>query len=62
MSFVLIPIMVIVVCVLAWSWWSGRVARNPVTSVDNFHRALAAMQPGHDTSAPAEASARRNDG
>lgn len=43
--YLLIPVMLAVAAALAWSWWSGRIGRDPVSSVDSFHRALDAMQP-----------------
>lgn len=45
MVYLLIPVMLGVSAVLAWSWWSGRIGRDPVSSIDSFHRALDAMQP-----------------
>lgn len=43
--YLLIPVMLAVAAALAWSWWSGRIGRDPASSVDSFHRALDAMQP-----------------
>lgn len=45
MVYLLIPVMLAVSAALAWSWWSGRIGRDPVSSIDSFHRALDAMQP-----------------
>lgn len=46
MVYVLVPLTVAVAAALAWIWWSGRDARDPVSSISRFHRALDAMQPG----------------
>lgn len=43
--YVLIPLMLVILVALGWTWWLGRVARDPVSSIDSFHRALEAMQP-----------------
>lgn len=45
MVYVLVPVMLVVAVALAWSWWLGHEARDPVSSVHSFHRALEAMQP-----------------
>ncbi|MBW3664673.1 MAG: hypothetical protein KY469_16360 [Actinobacteria bacterium] len=45
MVYLFLPIIVIVAVGLAWTWWEGRVDRDPASSVDHFHRALAAMEP-----------------
>lgn len=45
MTFVFVALIVAVVAVLAWTWWSARAERDPVSSVDTFSRALHAMQP-----------------
>ena len=44
-QFVFVPLIVIVVGALVWTWWAGRSARDPISSVDSFNRALTAMQP-----------------
>ncbi len=51
--YVLVPLMLVVAAALAWTWWLGHEARDPVSSIHSFHRALEAMQP---QSAQAEAS------
>lgn len=45
MEYVFILLIVAVVVVLAWTWWSARSERDPASSVDTFSRALTAMQP-----------------
>lgn len=45
MVYLFLPIIVIVAVGLVWTWWEGRVDRDPASSVDHFHRALAAMEP-----------------
>lgn len=45
MTFVFVALIVAVVAVLAWTWWSARAERDPASSVDTFSRALHAMQP-----------------
>lgn len=45
-EFALLPLVVLVVAVIAWLLLSGRGERDPASSVDAFHRALNAMQPG----------------
>lgn len=45
MAYVLVPVILVVVAGLLWTWWSTRTERDPVSSVDSFHRALEAMQP-----------------
>jgi hypothetical protein len=45
LMYVLVPLLVVVAVALARVWWSGRASRDPVASVDSFHRALEAMQP-----------------
>ena len=44
-EFVLVPLVVVVVAIVAWLMLSGRSERDPSSSVDAFHRALTAMQP-----------------
>jgi predicted negative regulator of RcsB-dependent stress response len=44
-TFVFAALIVAVVAVLAWTWWSARAERDPASSVDTFSRALHAMQP-----------------
>lgn len=41
----LVLAMVVIVATLIWSWWSGRLGRDPASTVDHFHRALTAMSP-----------------
>ncbi|MDP8931050.1 MAG: hypothetical protein M3O70_21380 [Actinomycetota bacterium] len=49
--YLLIPLMLVVsaalfvAAALARAWWSGHGARDPVSSIHSFHRALEAMQP-----------------
>lgn len=45
MVYVFVPLILVLVAVLAWAWWSARPDRHPAGSVSSFHRALAAMQP-----------------
>lgn len=45
MDLVLIPLALVVLAVLGWTWWASRAGRDPISSVDRFHRALDAMQP-----------------
>lgn len=52
MVYLLIPLMLAVSALLAWSWWSGRIGRDPVSSIDSFHRALDAMQPSFNHEPP----------
>jgi hypothetical protein len=51
--YVFVPLIVVVIAALAWSWWTARSERDPASSVDSFHRALTAMQPGMRADAPA---------
>lgn len=44
-AYLLVPLMLVVAAALAWAWWSGHEARDPISSIDSFHRALEAMQP-----------------
>lgn len=53
MVYLLIPVMILVSFALAWMWWSGRLDRDPVSSVDGWHRALDAMQPTLNERSPA---------
>lgn len=56
MVYLLIPVMLAVSAALAWSWWTGRIGRDPVSSIDSFHRALDAMQPSlHPEGQPTDA-------
>ncbi|MFN2556973.1 MAG: hypothetical protein ABR592_08895 [Nitriliruptorales bacterium] len=43
--YVLVPLMLVVAVALAWTWWLGHEARDPVSSIHSFHRALEAMRP-----------------
>lgn len=45
MTYVFVALILAVVAVLAWTWWSARAERDPASSVDTFTRALHAMQP-----------------
>lgn len=45
MDLVIVPLILVVLGVLAWTWWAARAGRDPVSSVDSFNRALSAMQP-----------------
>ena len=61
MIYVVVPLMAAVAAALAWSWWSGRARRNPLSSIDSFHRALDAMQPPVVEPAPSvDAGSARN--
>jgi hypothetical protein len=53
-EYILLPVIVIVVLTLLWSWWGGRSERDPASSVDHFHRALVAMRPGEEPRGAAE--------
>lgn len=46
---VVIPLVAVAVAVIGWTWWSARTERDPSSSVDSFHRALSAMEPGADS-------------
>lgn len=52
MPYVFVPLIVVVIAALVWSWWTARSERDPASSVDSFHRALTAMQPGARGDAP----------
>lgn len=43
---VVLPLVVLAVAVIVRAWWSARSELDPYSSVDSFHRALTAMQPG----------------
>jgi hypothetical protein len=45
LPYLFVPLIVLVVAALAWSWWTARSDRDPASSVDNFNRALTAMRP-----------------
>lgn len=45
MAYLFVPVILIVALGLLWTWWEGRVDRDPASSVDHFHRALQAMGP-----------------
>lgn len=45
MTFLIVLTMAVIVAALIWSWWSGRIGRDPAATVDHFHRALSAMSP-----------------
>lgn len=45
MEFVLVPLLLVVLGVLGWTWWAARSGRDPISSVDRFNRALTAMRP-----------------
>lgn len=45
MVYVLVPLMIVVAVSIVWNWRADRVGRDPVSSIDSFHRALEAMQP-----------------
>lgn len=45
MDLVLVPLLLVVLAVLVWTWWASRAGRDPISSVDRFHRALSAMEP-----------------
>lgn len=47
MLYVIIPLTLVVVGTLLWAWWEDRLGRDPVSSIDSFHRALSAMEPRH---------------
>lgn len=55
LPFAVVPIILLVVAALLWTWWTSRQDRDPASSVDSFNRALTAMQPG---SAPAKSRRR----
>jgi hypothetical protein len=44
-TFLIVLAMIAIVAALVWSWWSGRIGRDPAATVDHFHRALSAMSP-----------------
>ena len=46
MPYLFVPLILLVVAALAWTWWTARADRDPASSVDHFNRALSAMQPG----------------
>lgn len=50
MTYLIVLAMVAIALALLWAWWAGRIGRDPTGSVDHFHRALAAMQPGEQGS------------
>lgn len=52
MLFLITSTMIVLLALLVWTWWAGRTDRDPVGSVDSFHRALAAMRPEHRGAAP----------
>lgn len=54
---IFVPLIVLVVAVVAWLWVARRKRRDPVSSVDSFHRALHAMEPSQ---APATREAGRS--
>lgn len=56
MPYLFVPLILLVVAALAWSWWTARSGRDPASSVDHFNRALSAMRPGQ--AAPPERPAR----
>jgi hypothetical protein len=45
-QYVFVPLILVVISLLFWSWWSARTERDPAASVDSFNRALTAMEPG----------------
>lgn len=45
-TYAVVPIILLVVAALIWTWWTSRQDRDPASSVDSFTRALTAMQPG----------------
>jgi hypothetical protein len=45
-TYLVVLVMAAIVLGLLWAWWAGRIGRDPAGTVDDFHRALAAMQPG----------------
>jgi hypothetical protein len=55
-GYVLVSVMAVIVIALTWMWWSGRVGRDPQSTVASFHRALDAMQPKDRAPAPPEGS------
>lgn len=61
MQYVFVPLILVVLAVLAWSWWSARSDRDPASSVDSFNRALTAMQPGSRPGRPAPADRSATD-
>lgn len=52
MPYVFVPLIVVVIAALAWSWWTARADRDPAASVHSFNRALSAMQPGGHEATP----------
>lgn len=58
MTFVVVPLILVVAVGLAWTWWTSRVERDPVSSVTSFERALAAMQPRRSGEVSADAEPR----
>lgn len=56
MDLVLVPLVLVVLAVIGWTWWASRAGRDPITSVDRFNRALSAMQPGSAEPAAREPS------
>ncbi|MBW3620761.1 MAG: hypothetical protein KY461_10990 [Actinobacteria bacterium] len=52
MPYLFIPLILLVVAALVWSWWTARSDRDPTSSVGSFNRALSAMQPSDRGPAP----------
>lgn len=46
MPYLFVPLILLVLAALVWSWWTARSDRDPASSVHHFNRALSAMQPG----------------
>lgn len=66
MPYLFVPLILLVVAALVWTWWTARADRDPASSVDHFNRALSAMQPrdrssGRPPAAGADGSASGDD-
>lgn len=48
--YAIVPVILLVIAALIWTWWTSRQERDPASSVDSFSRALTAMQPGSEPS------------
>ena len=60
MFVVFLPIVLVATAAIAWVWWSNtRPQRVPVTSVESFQRALAAMRPDDPPAAVTRRSGSR---
>lgn len=52
LTYLFVPLILLVVVALVWSWWTARSDRDPASSVGHFNRALSAMQPGDRSTPP----------